>query len=113
VHLAWRALHPGQPRDRLGQLLFQPPGVAAGLGDERRHAAIFLIQERKQQVLRLDVLLILAERRRLGFGQRLLQLGGEFLESHGLDISGDCLEIAVTAQMGPLNLYSREAAQSP
>jgi hypothetical protein len=34
-------------------------------------------------VLRLDELLVAADCQALGIGQRLLELGGEFFDSHG------------------------------
>ena len=40
-------------------------------------------EQRGEQVLRLDVAVVVAERQALGVGQRLLELGGQFVEAHG------------------------------
>jgi hypothetical protein len=37
-------------------------------------------------VLRLDELIIRADRQTLGIGQSLLQLGGKFVETHGVSL---------------------------
>ncbi len=86
VHLARRALHLGQPVDRLGQGLFQGIWIAAGLRDERSDTAVLLVQEGQQQMLGLDLLVVAPEREALGLGQGLLQLGRELVESHRVDL---------------------------
>src|SRR5438093_7808775 len=103
-HLAGRAFHLRQSFDAFGKTLLQELQVAAGFGDEAGDAAVLLVDEGGEQVLGLDVLLIAPQRHALRLGERLLQLGGEFLESHGLDpsrVSGPA-----STQMGAFTSHS-------
>ena len=50
---------------------------------EQRLRAVGLGQHRGQQVGRLDVGVVVRHRQALGVGQGLLELGGEFVDSHG------------------------------
>jgi hypothetical protein len=50
--------------------------------EQRRGAAVLLVDERGKQVLRLDEAIVVAERHALCIGERLLELGGELVESH-------------------------------
>ena len=72
----------GQAGQRLLHVLAQACDIDAGAGKQRRGAAVLLIDQCEQQVLRFDELLVAANRQALGIGQRLLELGGEFVESH-------------------------------
>jgi hypothetical protein len=85
VHLARRALDLGQPADRLRKRLLEGIRVAPRLGDQRRGAALLLLEQCEQEVLRLDVLVVLADRPALGVRQGFLELGGELVEAHRPD----------------------------
>ena len=50
---------------------------------QQRLRAIGLTQHGQQQVSGLNVSVVSAERQCLGFAQGFLELGGEFVESHG------------------------------
>src|SRR5690606_34076777 len=86
VDLAAGALHLRQPRDGFGEPLAQRPDVHPGPLQERGGAAVLLVEEREQQVLRLDEAVVVGERLALGIGQRLLEAGGELVDSHGLRV---------------------------
>ena len=75
-----RAFHLGKPGNRIAQVLLQDVRIAAGLGDQAGDARV--LEQRREQVLRLDVLVVLAKREALRLRQGLLELGGEFVESH-------------------------------
>ena len=55
----------------------------AGAGEQRRGAAVLLLEQRGEQVLRLDEAVVVAERHALGVGERLLELGRQLVETHG------------------------------
>ena len=63
VHFARGAFDLGQARDGVGKTLLQRSGIAAGLGDQADDAAVLLLEQRREQVLRLDVLVVAAQRR--------------------------------------------------
>ena len=84
LHLAGRAFDLGQLFNQSNEISSEQRRVAARLGDQAGDAAAFLAEQREQQVLGLDVLLVVPEREALGLAQRFLQLGGEFVETHGL-----------------------------
>jgi hypothetical protein len=52
-------------------------------GLSRRGAPVLLIEEREKQMLRLDVRIVVPYGDALGVGERLLEFGGEFVETHG------------------------------
>ena len=60
----------------------QPGNGDAGAGEQRRGAAVLLREQRGEQVLRLDEAVVVAERQALGVGERLLELGGQLVETH-------------------------------
>src|SRR4029077_1439845 len=97
-HFARRALDLRQLFSQLRQVFPEKRGIAPRLGDEAGDAAVLLAQKREQQVLGLDVLLIPTQGQALGFGERLLQLGGEFVESHRVDPVG--YSVSPVTQMG-------------
>ncbi len=81
-HLAAMTFDLGQPGQRLTQILLEGRHIDTGAGQQRRSAAIVLVDQRQQQVLRFDELLVAANGQALGIGQRLLELGGEFVDTH-------------------------------
>jgi hypothetical protein len=83
VHFARRALDLGKLFDGIQQGLLQRRGIPARLGDQPGDALV--LEQRQQQVLRLDVLLVATKGRALRLRERLLQLRREFFESHALD----------------------------
>jgi hypothetical protein len=66
--LAGRALHLRKLFNQLRCILLEKRGISARLGDEAGDAAVLLAEEREQQVLGLDVLLVAAEGQALGLG---------------------------------------------
>ena len=72
----------GQAVDRLVQRALQRADIDAGARQQRCGAAVLLVEQGQQQVLRLDELVVVADRQALRIGQRLLELGGEFVETH-------------------------------
>ena len=72
----------GQPPDRLLERGLQPGHGDARAGQQRRSAAVFLREQRRQQMLRLDEAGVVAERETLRVGERLLEFGGQLVESH-------------------------------
>ena len=81
--LAAGALDLGQAVDRLLERVLQARHGDPGAREQRRRAAVLLREQRRQQVLRLDEAVVVAEREALGVVERLLELGGEFVEAHG------------------------------
>ena len=81
------ALHLGQSLHAFLQCLAQGRHVRAGTLQQRCSAAIFLLQQREQQVLGFDVGIILADRDALRISQRLLKFGGQLVETHGANSS--------------------------
>ena len=87
-HVAAMPFDLGQAGQRLFQILAQARHIGPGPAEQRRRAAVILIEQGEQQVLRFDELLVAADRQALGIGQRLLELGGEFVDTHGSLPSG-------------------------
>jgi hypothetical protein len=81
-HLAAVALHLGQALEGLAEGGLQPGAIHAGPLQQRRGAAVVLVEQGQQQVLRLDELLVVADGQALGVGEGLLELGGEFVVAH-------------------------------
>ena len=81
VHLPRRAFHLGKLGNRVSQAFLQGVRIAAGLGDEARDTLV--LEQRRKQVLRLDVLVVLPEREALRLRQGLLELGGELVNRIG------------------------------
>ena len=88
--LAALALDLGQALDRLGERRLEPRHGDAGAGEQRRGAAVLLVEQRREQVLRLDEAVVVAERHALGIGERLLELGRELVETHGIVLRAGC-----------------------
>ncbi len=82
-HLAAGAFHLRQAVDGRVQRLPQRRDIDAGTRQQRRGAAVVLVEQGQQQVLRLDHLVVVADGDALGVGDGLLELGGEFVEAHG------------------------------
>ena len=72
----------GQSRDRLGKRRLERGHVDAGAREQRSRAPILLVEQSRQQVLRLDEAAVVAERHALGIGERLLEFGGQFIYAH-------------------------------
>ena len=49
---------------------------------ERRRAAVLLVEQRREQVHRLDELVVRADGEALRVGERLLEFGGQAVEPH-------------------------------
>ena len=94
LDLAVRALDLRQARDRLVERRRQPLDVDAGTLQQRTRRAVLLREQCVEHVDRLDELVVAPDRDALGIGQRFLELGGEFVDSHG-KISGkqSCTEV--------------------
>ena len=71
-----------QAGDRLVERGLERRHVDAGAGEQRGGAAVLLVKQAGQQVRRLDKAVVVAQRQALRVGERLLQLGGEFVETH-------------------------------
>ena len=82
--LAALALDLGQALDRLAERLLQLGDRDARAREQRRGAAVLLVEHRRQQVLRLDEAVVVAERQALRVGERLLELGRQFVETHAI-----------------------------
>jgi hypothetical protein len=62
------------------QILAQTRHIDAGTGEQRTRAAVILIDQGEQQVLRFDELLVVPMARLWASDKRLLELGGEFVD---------------------------------
>ena len=82
ARLGIAAVHLGPPRQVRFELRLHDPRVRARLGDDLRHDAVGLLEQRQQQVLRLDLAVVIGLRELLGGENRLLPALGEFVESH-------------------------------
>jgi hypothetical protein len=82
VHLARVAFDLRQAVERLAELRAQQVDVDPGLVEQRPHGAALLIQQGRHDVQRLDVLVVAADRQRLGISQRLLESAGQFVHAH-------------------------------
>ena len=80
--LAALAFDLGQAVDRLFGRGLQRRHVDAGAREQRTGAAVLLVQQAREQVLRLDKAVVVGQRQALRVGERLLELGGEFVETH-------------------------------
>src|SRR5262245_65050209 len=65
-----------------------------------------LAEERQQQMVGLDVLLVPSQGHALGLGERFLQLGGELLESHRIDPFGYFITAATRSEEHTSELQS-------
>ncbi len=82
MHLARRAFHRRDAADLLEQARAQQVHVDAGAIEQRARAAAFLVEQREQQVHRLDELVIAADRERLRIRQRELEFRRQPILSH-------------------------------
>ena len=82
LNLAAVAFDLGQAFDRVFQRSLQRRHIAAGARQQRGRAAVGIVEQGQQQVLRLDELVVAADGQALGIGQGLLELGGKFVETH-------------------------------
>jgi hypothetical protein len=74
----------GQALQRLASAAFSPPTLAPARCNSEVGRAVVLVEQGQQQVLRLDELLVVADGQALRVGKRLLELGGKFVEAHGI-----------------------------
>src|SRR5262249_46749930 len=81
------ALYFRQFVERLGEGGPERVRVAARLANQPGDA-VLLLEQRKQQVLGLDLLVVAADGEALRLGDGLLQAGGELVETHCLDFGG-------------------------
>src|SRR6185312_14752496 len=51
--------------------------------EERRGSTVLLVEEREEQMLRLDEAVVVGEREALRVRERLLEAGGERVDAHG------------------------------
>jgi len=75
-------LHFGQTFDGRFQGRAQGLHVGPGPLQDGGDTAVLLVEERKQQMLRLDVGVVVAHRHALRIGKGLLEFGGQFVETH-------------------------------
>ncbi len=94
--LAAVAFDLGQAIQGLGQCRLQPADIGSGTCQQGRRAAVLLVEQGQQQVLRLDELLVVADRQALGVGDGLLEPGRKFVEAHG----GSLKELSFPATWG-------------
>ena len=60
--------------------------IGAGLRQQRCRAAIVLLQQGQQQMLRLDHLVVVTDGQALCIGQSLLEFGSKFVKTHGFPL---------------------------
>ncbi|KFB72875.1 MAG: hypothetical protein AW09_001921 [Candidatus Accumulibacter phosphatis] len=82
LYLAAVSLDLRQTSDRLRQCRLQRRHIDTGARQQGRGCAIVLLQQGQQEVLWLDQLVVVADRQTLGIGQRLLEFGRQFVETH-------------------------------
>ena len=82
VDIANRAFHARQAIDSVAQLRAQQVDVDAGLGEQAAHGAALLVEQRDHHVGRFDELVVLAHSQGLRFGERQLELTGQFVGTH-------------------------------
>ena len=66
ARLGIAAVHLGPPRQVRFELGLHDPRIRARLGDDLRHDAVGLLEQRQQQVLRLDLAVVIGLRELLG-----------------------------------------------
>jgi len=82
LDLAAVAFDLGQAVDALPQAFAELRHVDPGPGGERGRPAVLLVEQRREDVHRLDELVVRADSQALGVGQRLLEFGGQAIEPH-------------------------------
>jgi hypothetical protein len=82
--LAARALDAGQPFDRALQRGAERLHVHAGALEDRRRRSVVLLEQCREEMLRLDVRAVAPDGETLGIGKRLLELRGQSVETHGV-----------------------------
>ncbi len=83
ARLRGAARHARQCGERLVELRFQRIGADAQFLQHRNGGALGLVEQRAQQVQRLDDGVTAARRERLGFRERFLAFDRQFVELHG------------------------------
>ena len=83
MNVAGLTLHQRQPIQHLAQLGLQQIDVDTGFCQQVANHAARLVQHGRQQVYRLDKLVLAANRQRLGVRQRELKFACQFVHPHG------------------------------
>ena len=84
--LAPLTLHLRQTANRRTQSILQGRHIGAGAREQRGCSAVVLLQQCQKKVLRFDIRVVLTYRRALGIGERLLEPGREFVETHRVSL---------------------------
>jgi hypothetical protein len=82
VHFAGGALHTGQPVQHGTQLGTDAVDIDTGLEQQRTNRAAVLVEQREHDVSGVDELMVATYGERLRIGERLLELGRQFVHSH-------------------------------
>ena len=106
LHFAAGAADFRQALERALEGVDEAADIHAGALQQRTAAAFALIQQRRQQMDGIDVLVVIANGETLGVRQRFLQLGGEFVDTHWM--GSGLVHFAVI--IGPRARFSRLCA---
>ncbi|KFB74338.1 MAG: hypothetical protein AW09_000380 [Candidatus Accumulibacter phosphatis] len=94
------SLHLRQTADRLDKRRLERLHIDAGAGQQRCGRPVFLLQQGQQQVRRFDDLVVVPDGQALGIGQSLLELGGQFVQTHGLSSARVALMLPIMGTTG-------------
>ena len=81
-HLAARTLDLGQPVQSAGKIRAQLGHLSARLLEQRPRSAALLVEQRRHEMHRLDVLIVAADGQRLGIRQCRLKFGRQLVHTH-------------------------------
>ena len=81
-HLAGRSFHLRRPIERGREFRAQLGDIGARLLEQWTRGAALLVEQRRHQVHRLDVLIVATDGERLGIRQRRLEFGRQLVHSH-------------------------------
>ena len=82
LDFAARAGDAGQAIDGLFELIGESTHIDTGTLKQGAATAVVLIQQGHQQMQRINILVVAAYSQALSIGERFLQLGREFVETH-------------------------------
>ena len=91
------ALDLGQPADGAPERTLELGHGDAGARQERRRPAVVLLEHGGEQMLRLDEAVVVGERLALRLGERLLEFGGQLVETHRESPGNACVADGVLA----------------